>query len=122
MLSDSQRAPSPEIELIVSKIEAENVRYNSNERRSAHRTPLARPVTVHCAQTGEAISVFSQNISGSGISLVSQKEFKEGQMAVLQIHSLEGTHYNLLSVCRWCRSYGKGWFISGWMFQAVARR
>ncbi len=122
MLSDSHRGASPEIELIVSKIESENIRYHANERRSAHRTPLALPVGVQFAETDGAISAFSQNISGAGISLVTQTEFKEGQMAVLNIHSLEGTAYHLLSKCRWCRCYGKGWFISGWTFQAVSRR
>ena len=122
MLDDSQRAVTPIIGLIVKKIEGENDRYFANERRSAHRTALTRPVTVHCSQTGEMTSTFSQNISGTGMSLISKNEFKEGQMVVLQIHSLEGQAYNIISECRWCRSYGKGWFSSGWLFHTVSRR
>ena len=96
---------------------------NECERRSVHRTPFVRPVTVRIiGDDDKTITAFSKNISPKGIGLILEDAISDGAGAKLTIHSLKNQQVHVRSELRWCRPFGNGWFISGWKFIAEERR
>lgn len=89
------------------------------ERRAADRKPFVRPVTIVAGKNQNDIhKAFSRDLSTLGIGLISQVEWPDQTMAVLEIESLKGKKLALRSIACWTRPYGKGWFVTGWKFCA----
>lgn len=91
------------------------------ERRSYHRQPFVRPVTITPTR-GVQIPVvgFSKNISQAGIGILCMKGIPEKLIARIDIHRTSGKPFSVLSECRWCDDFGDGWHISGWNFLNMA--
>jgi hypothetical protein len=90
------------------------------ERRSAHRAPLVRPVTIQIGR-GEPLFGFSKNISDNGIGVIMNTPPPSGSSALLSIQSLKGKPVVLRSELRWCEPFGTGWYVTGWKFLAEIR-
>lgn len=84
------------------------------ERRAADRQPFTRPVKIEGNR--ESYDGFSRDMSRDGIALISQKEFRTGSLATLNIHSLFGRSVSIRAEARWSEAFGKEWFITGWRF------
>ena len=89
----------------------------AQERRSAHRTSLVRPVLVEIGD--ECLHGFSKNISAKGIGVIMTESLRVGRVANLTIHSLKDQRIAFRSELRWCEPFGDGWFQMGWNFLAV---
>lgn len=90
------------------------------ERRTAHRKPLARPVTVEMSDEKKVLA-FSKNVSQLGMGLIVEEELPQGTIAKLTIHSLKDRPVHIRSELRWSQPFGKGWFLTGWKFIVVTR-
>lgn len=88
----------------------------SDERRSVGRKPFMRPVKIEIDRGRIELQAFSRDVSPKGISLVFDRELNAGQIATLSIHRLFGAPTVIRAELRWCESFGKGWFVSGWRF------
>lgn len=120
MLRSIGKSPTPEIEAIVRDLLKEDSDYDRNENRSAHRESLVRAVTVQMRRPIESeLHAFSRNISGAGIGLITNDQIPDGATAILTIEPLKERPSQILAECRWCKPYGKNWFISGWLFMMV---
>ncbi len=119
MLNHSSRAANWLIEKSIQQMEAETSRFLNAERRTLFRTPFARPVSVRLRDSQQQVKTTSQNISETGVALLSEDAFSEGAVGILTIHSLEGRPTVFLAECQWCRPFGEGWFLSGWHFISV---
>ena len=117
MLSYSQNRSDSDLTTAVDQIVREEV-VAAQERRTAHRTPLVRPVLVQVGD-GERLHSCSKNISAKGIGLIMTKPLPVGTVANLTIHSLKDQPIVIRSELRWCEPFGHGWFAMGWNFLAV---
>ncbi len=104
-----------EIDRLLSEIQ----RSRLTERRTEPRHPFVRPVQIHFPHR-PSLSAFSKDISAQGIGIICNATIATGSMATLEIHSLQGAPVIIKSEVRWCDSYGKGWFLVGWKFIALA--
>lgn len=105
----------------VARLEAEDVRFNNLECRSSIRRHFVRPCSLVVRGTTEAIRATSQNIAEHGINLITEKKLNEGDVALLRVHSLEGSPTYFLAECRWCHDFGDDWYLSGWHFISIQR-
>lgn len=122
MLSTAQSGSDRQLEELVNRLTDEESR-GEYERRSVHRTPFVRPVTVRIiGGDDKKLLAFSKNISPRGIGLILEDAIGEGTIATLTIHSLKKQQIHIRSELRWCTPFGNGWFISGWKFIAEVRR
>jgi hypothetical protein len=93
-----------------------------HERRSVHRTPLVRPVTVLVAGDEERkLLGFSKNISPLGIGLILEAPLAVETIAKLSIHSLINRPVHIRSEVRWCKPFGNDWYLTGWRFITEVR-
>jgi hypothetical protein len=107
---------------VVDQLVAEERECGPGERRSAHRQPFMRPVSVHPRrEPGTVWQAFSKNVSSQGLGLVTPHAVEIGTIAKLGIHRTVGPAVHLLAECRWCDTFGDGWFVHGWNFINVAR-
>ena len=90
------------------------------ERRSAHREPLVRPVTIQIGG-GEPLFGFSKNISDNGIGVIMNAPPSSGTSARLSIQCLNRKPVVIRSELRWCEPFGTGWYVTGWKFLAEIR-
>jgi hypothetical protein len=101
---------------IVGLLTKEDVRA-VDQRRSSHRIPLVRPVTVKLNGNNErSLIAFSKNISPQGIGLIFEDALPEGTIATLTIHRLKDRYVHIRSELRWSDPFGHGWFLTGWKF------
>ncbi|TWT93762.1 PilZ domain-containing protein [Stieleria varia] len=115
MLRLSGTAPSRDVEDLIRELLEEDAYYDRTEHRSTHRETLVRPVQISI-RGGETISAFSRNVSAAGMGLITNQVIAERAIGVLTIERIKGMPSRLLAECRWCRSYGGDWKISGWQF------
>ena len=101
---------------VVEGLLREDSLYDREENRSAHREHLVRGVLVEIRDPAKELYAFSRNVSVSGIGLITEESIPERRTAMLTIERLDGTSVKVLAESRWCKSYGKNWFISGWQF------
>lgn len=92
---------------------------SEHERRTVHRTPLVRPVTMRITGKDEDFLGFSKNISPLGIGLILDSEVAAGTTARLTIHSLVNKPVHIQSELRWCHPFCKDWYLTGWKFIAA---
>lgn len=122
MLRSSGPAPKPDIQRAIEAILKEDATFDRTENRSAHRESLVRAISLEIRDPEETVSGFSRNISATGVGVIHDQEIREKATAVLTIERLGDTKPTiLLSECRWCRPYGKKWFLSGWQFISLKR-
>ena len=100
---------------LVDRLIKEEQRYEQ-DKRSVHRTPFVRPVTIYLSDDGGEIAAFSKNISAGGIGLLISQPIEAEAKAKLEIHALRGAPLRMLSESRWCHEFGNGWYLSGWRF------
>jgi hypothetical protein len=94
-----------------------------SERRAAQRFPFVRPVQIKLGRGQEPeIEATSRDLSDLGIGLIHDVEVEVGRMGVLTIHRQNGSPLVLRADCRWCQTFCRSWFMSGWRFSAVERR
>lgn len=106
-----------EIDRLLSEIQ----RSRLAERRTEPRHPFVRPVQIHVPH-GLSLSAFSKDMSAQGIGIICSVPMGVGSLATLEIHSTQGASVILRSEVRWCDPYGKGWYLVGWKFIAIASR
>lgn len=104
-----------EIERLLMEVQ----RSRLSERRTEPRQPFARPVTIHLPRTTPR-RAFSKDLSTQGIGIVTEAAIPTGTLATLEIHSTTGSPVFVRSEVRWCDAFGKGWFLIGWKFIAIA--
>ena len=111
-----------ELNEMVEELLREDRQLTILERRSYHRQPFVRPVTIFPTRGMQVPVVgFSKNISPSGIGLLCMKGTPERLVARIEIHRTAGKPLAVLSECRWCDDFGDGWYISGWNFLSPVR-
>ena len=91
------------------------------ERRSAHRTSLVRPVLVQLSDE-EYFFGISKNISAIGLGLIMRESLPTGTIASLSIHCLTGDPLVMRGELRWVGPFGAKWFATGWNFIGEVRR
>ena len=122
MLRTSESPANPEIKRAVDNLLLEDSNFDRTENRSAHRQHLVRPVDVLLRESGESVSAFSRNVSATGIGIITHQPIDDGTVAVLTIARLAlGHDTTILAECRWCKPYGKNWYITGWQFINLKR-
>ena len=125
MLRSAPRAAEgqakPDVKRIVDELLLENSNFDRTDNRSAHRDYLVRPVTIEMRFSDYSLTGFSRNISPTGIGIITSQPVSEKSVAVLKIARLKGKDDELLAICRWCKSYGGDWHLSGWEFLSVKR-
>jgi hypothetical protein len=92
-----------------------------SERRTEPRHAFVRPVQI-CFPHGPNLAAFSKDMSAQGIGIICNTTMTVGSLAILEIHSTQGAPLVVRSEVRWCDPYGKGWFLVGWKFIALASR
>ena len=121
MMKASAGRSNPQIAQVVNALLTEDSNFDRHENRSAHREHLVRPIKVEIREPEQIINAFSRNISTSGIGIISDTDVAIGTVAVLEIGRLKCPSQKILAECRWSRSYGDNWFISGWQFISLRR-
>ncbi len=119
MLLNSSQSISRDIDEMVRSLLLEDAAYDRVENRSAHREHLFRSVRVEFRDPKEEMLAISRNISQLGIGLITDAPIAEQRVAMLTIEKLDGMQVKVLAESRWCRPYGKHWFISGWQFLSI---
>jgi hypothetical protein len=89
------------------------------DRRSEVRYPFFRPLSIR--MDGQCYSVFSREISTSGIGLLHNFELSPGEIEI-SIPSQRGWMVRVRVRIVWCRACGAGWYISGGDFVGMARK
>ncbi len=121
MLRTAKHSINDDLDRLVENLLREDLDYERAENRSAHREHLVRPVLVALKGHADPIKGFSKNISNYGIGLITDSEIPL-QTAAITIESLRGPANKVLAECRWCKPFGKNWFLSGWQFINVLQR
>jgi hypothetical protein len=121
MLRTSGPPAIPEIQRAVDGLLSEDSNFDRLENRSAHRDNLVRPVNIEFRDSNATISAFSRNVSATGIGVITNQPIDDKSAAVLQITRLHDSEVSILAECRWCKPYGKNWYISGWQFISLKR-
>ena len=116
MLRTTSQSVSSDIDNAVQGLLREDLDYDRAENRTSHRDSLVRMVLIDRGSAHKPVEAFSRNISNAGIGVITTEMLPERCTATLQIERLDGTMVKILAECRWCKSYGKKWFISGWQF------
>ena len=112
---------NPEIERVVKDLLAADANFDRTENRSVHRDQLVRPLRLEIRETEQTLEGFSRNISAAGIGVITGQAIASGATAVIEIERLKGGPAKIIAECRWCKSYGENWFISGWQFRSIKR-
>ena len=121
MMRTTGRAANPEIERVVNRLIAEDTQYDQRENRSSLRHKFIRAVDLQLRESGRDLTAFSRNLSADGIGVITNEFVPEGEMAVISIAQLGPGKVLLLGKCKWCKSYGDNWFLSGWQFINLKR-
>ena len=121
MLRLTGTSPNMDVENAIRSLLEEDAFYDRIENRSSHREYLARPVTMLIRGSQEEIIAFSRNVSAAGIGLITNQDIPERSVAVLTVESLKEEPKRFLAECRWCRTFGLNWKISGWQFINIHR-
>lgn len=120
MLRSAAQSISTDLDDLVEDLLRDDSDFDRTENRSAHREHLVLPLTVKLRDPDQELSAFSRNISQAGIGLITQDEVREDANAFLVIERLDGRESRVLARCRWCKSYGKSWYLSGWQFMSLS--
>lgn len=121
MLRLTGTAPNMDVENAIRDLLEEDAFYDRTENRSSHREHLVRPVRLQIRGSQEELIAFSRNVSASGLGLITDRDMKEGAVAVLIVDTLKTATVKFLAECRWCRNFGPNWKISGWQFINIHR-
>ena len=117
MLRSARHSINPDLDLMVENLLREESEYDRVECRSAHREHLVRGVIISIKGSDEIFDGFSRNISTTGIGIITSSPVPENATAVITIESIRsGVDKKVLADSRWCKPYGKKWFVSGWQF------
>lgn len=119
--SNTGPPPKPDIKRAIDAILKEDATFDRTENRSAIRENLVRAISIESRDIEGIVQGFSRNISATGVGLITGDEVAEKLVATLTIDRLTGQPTVLLSECRWCKPYGKNWFLSGWQFINLKR-
>ena len=116
--NQSQGAFCPEIERLVKEIVKDDARYVLTEMRSMHRENLVVPVTLIFAD-GTRQNTFSRNISPVGVCLIGKEPVGNNQVVDLEIYRLNGKPDRVSADVRWCKPFGKEYYMTGWKFLQI---
>ena len=118
MKNQSHSAFCPDIERLIKEIVRDDARYVLTEMRSMHRENLVVPVTLIFAD-GTRQNTFSRNISPVGVCLIGKEPVPDNQIVDLEIYRLKGKPDRVSADVRWCKPFGKEYFMSGWKFLQI---
>jgi hypothetical protein len=110
----------PEIEKLIKSLLVEEFSFDQTERRTLVREHFVRPISITIAGQPTFIA-FSRNFTASGIGLISNRPINESELASLEIYRLNDQPAELLAECRWCKSYGGSWYLSGWKLLKIKK-
>ena len=121
MMRTSVGRTNPDVERAVKNLLTEDSNFDRHENRSQHREHLVRPLMVQLREPEQSVAGFSRNISAAGIGIISDQQIADGSTAVIEVTCQKGPDQKFLAECRWSKSYGDDWFISGWQFVSMKR-
>lgn len=121
MLRTARRSINGDIDCLVDNLLREDVDFERTENRSAHREHFVRSVYVALKGREKPLHAFSKNISTLGIGLITGEEIPT-ESAALTIEAIKGPDTHIMAECRWCKPFGKNWFVSGWQFVTILQR
>ena len=99
--------------------------FDRAELRSANRESLVVPVRVTFVESdcGLQMPGFTRNISLTGVGLLLPASCEEEVSALIDMERADGRcKYRVLAECRWIKSFGESWYLSGWQFTEVHGR
>ena len=102
---------------LISRIQCEEIR-RAREEREINRQNITVPVTIRPFDGEKEIDAISRDISSLGIGLLASQPVAVEQVAELELE-LDTTTSKLVGTCRYCKPFGKGYYITGWRFENV---
>lgn len=93
--------------------------FDGLDRRGDERKFLICAVAIQHTFGEESYQAFSRDISADGIGLITSTNVAIDQSANLSISRFDGASLKVSAVCRWCTSYGTGWYLSGWEYRRL---
>ncbi len=92
------------------------------ERRNAERLTFVRPVIITTGRDRQTqIKATSKDLSQTGMGLIHDVGLEVGRIGVLTIYRLHDDPLMIRAECRWCQTFCKSWFVSGWRFLVEER-
>ena len=120
MLRSSTPVGNPEFKTVVDSLMSSVSNYDRVEYRSAIRESLVVPVRVIFSEDDFQMPGFTRNISTTGVGLLLPATCKEGSLGIIQLERADARcKHCVLAECRWVKSFGESWFLSGWKFIKV---
>lgn len=122
MLRHTSSHSNPLVVAAIEQLFDEDRQFERNERRMSFRESFSRPVTITMRGGKDGVyNGFSKNVSFEGIGVISQHSFEPGSEAKIEIHSSNNLSPVIVSKMAWCKPFGEGWYISGWLFVTAVR-
>lgn len=109
---------NPQLANLIKQIASEQSQFD-RELRSVPREKMVLPVAIRLTNGFPAVNAFTRNLSMHGMSVIAEIPFREKVIAKAQIHRLgfEDENANeILCECRWSKTFGMGFWVSGWRF------
>jgi len=103
---------SPEIELLLNKLQADEDNYTA-ELRSLDREKMVLPVQLITPDAEFAIQAFSRNISPGGVGLITPQPFSAGTEMFVELQFQNGK-LPYRATCKWCTKFSAMYWTSGW--------
>ena len=108
-------------QIIESLRKAERAEANHG-RRAAQRLPFVRPVIITVGRDKQTqIKATSKDLSQTGMGVIHEVGLEVGRIGVVTIYRLHDDPLMIRAECRWCQTFCKSWFVSGWRFLAEER-
>lgn len=107
-----------DIERAIRDILKDDAKYVLTEMRSRHRENLVVPVNL-ILPNDQLETGFTRNISSAGVCIITENPIEEGVFGDLEIYRLNGNPVTISSDARWCRPFGRQYFMSGWKFNQL---
>ncbi len=125
MLTSQPTAGQADFAQLVEMLVREQNQFVQNERRSMHRETLVRPAEItqfaHSVDGEDVIYGVTCNISPSGICLLTLEPIQINRGYTVKIHRLHCEPAVMTAECRWCKSFTKVGYMTGWHFRQLMR-
>ena len=121
MLNTQTSYNCPNIERLIREIEADDDRYD-RELRSANRKRIVLPLEIRSMNGKATVKAFSRNLSSAGICLIADRQFQRQTLAKITLFRINRSATALIAESKWCQSFGRDYWISGWQFLQMGNR
>jgi c-di-GMP-binding flagellar brake protein YcgR len=114
-MNGEQTYQSSIIETLIKQIKEEESRFDF-DMRSAKREKIFLPVDIRSLESNSEVRGFSRDISTGGVCLVSEVAIPIGSCRLLRFLRHNSTTCEITANCKWAKSLGHGYTLSGWEF------